>query len=263
LSQKIDQAGLPGFWTRLSTVLWPRGWRWSFRGWMTAHPAFSAAVLVMAGVGLGGALPQLLVTSPGSPDENTVAQSRVVASPASAPEFQVTGFEVAESPAGRHLVFLGNRETPEEWPMEFNDPRALRMLVGVLQNGQRFAADKRLQSVTLLQGLAGQQEARDTLCNVARTDHNPAIRLKAIEALKGMRQDPRVRQTILEALLKDENPGVRIEAVNVLREMVESASDPDRDLVRALRERMTNDPNNYIRLQSAAAVRSLEQRGVY
>lgn len=256
LSEKIDQAGLPGFWTRLGTVIWPRGLRWSFRGWMTAHPAFSAAVLVMAGIAMGGILPRL-VTAP--PENNGVAQSTVVATPASTPVMNVTGIEAD----GGRVVFRGNEETAGAVGYDVNDPRTLKMLVDVLQNGQQFTADTRMTSVVVLQGLTSKQEARETLCNVARTDRNPAVRLKAVEALKGMGDDEHVRKTILEALLQDENPGVRIEAVNALREMVEAAPAPDRELMRVLRERMEKDPNTYIRVQSAAAVRSAEQRGIY
>ena len=256
LAEKIEHTGLPGFWTRLGTVIWPRGLRWSFSGWMTAHPAMSAAVLVMAGIVLGGIVPRFL---PEPAVDNGVAQSTVVATPASTPSLNVTGIETA----GGRVVFHGNTESAGAVGFDVDDPRTLQMLVGVLQNGQQFTADTRMASVGVLQVLGSKQEARETLCNVVRTDRNPAVRLKAVEALKGLGDDERVRKTILEALLQDENPGVRIEAVNALREMVESAKTPDRELMRVLRERMEKDPNTYIRVQSAATVRSLEQRGIY
>jgi len=256
LAERIEQAGLPGFWTRLGTVIWPRGLRWSFRGWMTTHPAMSAAVLVMAGIVLGGIVPRFV---PAPVEDNGVAQTTVVATPASTPILDVTGIETV----GGGVVVHGNRDTAEALRLDLHDPRALQIMVRVLQNGQQFTADTRMASVGVLQELGSKQEARETLCNVARNDRNPAVRLKAVEALKGLGDDEQVRKTILEALLRDENPGVRIEAVNALREMVESAQAPDRELMRVLRERMEKDPNTYIRVQSAAAVRSLEQRGIY
>ena len=254
LAERIEQAGLPGFWTRLGTVIWPRGLRWSFSGWMTAHPAMSAAVLVMAGIVVGGVVPRFV---PAPAEDNGVAQTTVVATPASTPIQDVRGIESA----GGRVVF--RVESAGAVGFDVNDPRTLQMLVGVLQNGQQYTADTRMESVSVLQELGSKQEARETLCNVARTDRNPAVRLKAMEALKGLGDDELVRKTILEALLQDENPGVRIEAVNALREMVESAQAPDRELMRVLRERMEKDPNTYIRVQSAATVRSLEQRGIY
>jgi len=70
-----------------------------------------------------------------------------------------------------------------------------------------------------------------------------------------------VRQTLLEALVDDHNPGVRIEAVNALREMAARGQmDSDDHTLDVLRERMQKDPNTYIRLQSAAAIRDIGPR---
>lgn len=262
LFEKIEQAGMPGFWTRLGTVLWPRGWRWSFSGWMMTHPALSAVALVMFGVALGGILPRLGAGLSDTTVDASAPGTMQVTEAATAPQvdiLNVTGIDVA----GGQLEVRGNRETPQTVTMNLEDPEARDLLMRLIQNGQRFTADTRMKSVEALQGLAGNQDVRQSLCNAARNDRNPAVRLRAIEALKGLGEHEMVQQTILEALLRDENPGVRIEAVNALREMVESAATPDRELMRVLRERMVKDPNTYIRLQSAAAVRSVEQRGTY
>ncbi len=264
LSEKLDHTGMPGFWTRLATVVWPRGWNWSFGGWMTAHPAFSAAVLVLVGISVGAMLPRIAA----GPDTTTAAQGgtpgTIVRAPGVNPaaDFSLTGLELMESASGPTVVFTGRRESPEEWTGQVSDPQVRTLLMDVIQN-PRFTADARLKSVEVLQMLTSDQDVRRRLCEVARTDRNPAVRLRAIESLKGMGQDELVQQTILDALLQDQNPGVRIEAMNALRELVENTPAPDRKLVRVLRERMQNDTNTYIRVQSAAAVRSLEQRGVY
>jgi HEAT repeats len=61
---------------------------------------------------------------------------------------------------------------------------------------------------------------------------------------------------LLDALVDDHNPGVRIEAINSLRQMAERGQVvPDPHMLSVLRDRMQNDPNTYIRLQSAAAIR--------
>jgi HEAT repeat protein len=70
-----------------------------------------------------------------------------------------------------------------------------------------------------------------------------------------------VRQTLLGALVEDRNPGVRVEAVDALRGMAEKGDAPSDDhMVSVLRDRMQNDPNTYIRLQSAAALGALGPR---
>jgi HEAT repeat protein len=84
--------------------------------------------------------------------------------------------------------------------------------------------------------------------------------MKALETLQGFEQDTVVRQTLLDALQSDANSGVRIEAMNLLlnslRENADSgAADPQ--ILNVLRDRLRNDPNKYVRLQSAAALREL------
>jgi hypothetical protein len=197
--------------------------------------------------------------------QGSVPSTQIVAERAStlpATDFSVTGLDVTEGSAGPQVVFWGRREAMEEWTGQVSDPQVRTVLMDVIQN-QRFTADARLKSVDALQALASDHQVRRALCDVARSDRNPAVRLRAIESLKGLGSDELVQQTILDALLQDQNPGVRIEAMNALRNLVESTPTPDRKLVRVLRERMQNDSNTYIRVQSAAAVRSLEQRGVY
>jgi hypothetical protein len=58
--------------------------------------------------------------------------------------------------------------------------------------------------------------------------------------------------------MHDSNPGVRIEAINELSAVVDAgkaSSDPQ--IARVLRSLSEHDPNNYVRLQAAAAVRQL------
>jgi HEAT repeat protein len=73
------------------------------------------------------------------------------------------------------------------------------------------------------------------------------VRLKAEEALAPMvRQDVRVRSAMLEALLNDNNPGVRAGALKALGAVREDTS-----VRQALAQLAKEDPNEYIRQQSA------------
>ena len=64
---------------------------------------------------------------------------------------------------------------------------------------------------------------------------------------------------MLDALVNDQNPGVRVEAMNTLRDMAARGEiDSDSHVLAVLRDRMKKDPNTYIRIQSAAALRDLE-----
>src|SRR5262249_19539617 len=113
---------------------------------------------------------------------------------------------------------------------------------------------------------------------------NPAIRMKALESLREVASEEAVRDAVLESLEEDVNPGVRVEAINLLVRSLETetpavpdatansdepmieqvapaavvSSDPSvQRVVRALEQLRRSDPNHYVRLRSAAALRQI------
>jgi HEAT repeat protein len=132
-------------------------------------------------------------------------------------------------------------------------------------------------------------EILEAMMEVARADQNPAVRMKALEGLREVAAEEDVREALLAALDHDVNPGVRVEAVNLLVRSLEmktprapqapDASDEDTDgaivapaapavtlsladpsvrrVMKALEELQQHDPNRYVRLRSAAALRQL------
>jgi HEAT repeat protein len=141
-----------------------------------------------------------------------------------------------------------------------DDVDVLRALRFVLENSQRFDPDARLDSLDVLRTRAADPEVRRSLCAACRMDRNPGVRMKALEALQGFEQDPEVRQTILDALQSDDNSGVRVEAIDILLNALRSGNGfaaSDQQTLDVLRDRLRNDPNNYVRLQSQAALREL------
>jgi HEAT repeat protein len=144
-----------------------------------------------------------------------------------------------------------------------NDADIERALTFVLQNGERFDPGVRLDSLDVLRASAADPEVRRALCAACRADRNPGVRMKALESLEGFEQDPAVRQTLLDVLQGDSNAGVRVEAINLLVNSLrlEAGSGPaDPQTLGVLRDRLRNDPNNYVRLQSAAALRELGEQ---
>jgi HEAT repeat protein len=102
-----------------------------------------------------------------------------------------------------------------------------------------------------------------------------------VEGVVDSAGDDRVRDTLLEALEHDANPGVRVEAVNLLVRSLEREGpdnpvvagtpsslegsqippDPSVDrVIRALEGLQRSDPNRYVRLRSAAALRQIGPR---
>jgi hypothetical protein len=244
------------------SIFSPFAWWGALRHTLIYHPAMSMTVLVVAGFLAGVAGQRLRVEPPQSVSPHPVMT--VSASP------KITDQQL-QSAGSAHVAWVtpsGSR-TPtvqvqlmSQTPMNIvgtpDDADVERALTFVLENGQRFDPDARLDSLDVLRTRTANPEVRRCLCFAARMDRNPGIRMKAIEALQGFEQDPMVRQTLLDALQTDENSGVRVEAINLIVSALQSNNGsvtPDPQSLDVLRDRLRNDPNNYVRLQSAAALR--------
>jgi hypothetical protein len=180
-----------------------------------------------------------------------------------------------------------------------DDKEMRRVLTYVVENGERFDAGIRLDCLDALKAQARDLQVRSALLGAARKDPNPAVRMKALEALRDSAADDAVREALLDALTHDSNPGVRVEVVNMLVHSLEhelgdssfpnlvnapdnldDASDetqaiaggseapaPPADpsaekVIRTLEELRKRDPNRYVRLRSAAALRQIGPREV-
>jgi anti-sigma factor RsiW len=250
------------------------------RNWLTPRPAWSAAVLLIVGFSVGAFAPRLLhrpalnvasanppaaLIAPPSSTSPVPSTEGVAASSPSLAAFDLHSAEVA----GINLLPSGDQGLPRvqlqlksQQPVTVEgtveDDAVKAALLTVVNGGDRFCPDIRLDAVECLRGRGNDPQVRAALCRAARQDHNAAVRLKAIEALDGAGSQEVVRQTLLDALVDDQNPGVRVEAVNALRNMAANGQmDSDDHTVDVLRERMQKDPNTYIRLQSAAAIRDI------
>jgi hypothetical protein len=250
--------------------------------WLSPQPAWSAAFLLVIGFGVGLFGPRLLrhippaaATKPESA-ANTPGPAILEVNPTGS----ISGSTSTISPLDIHSasvaginVFPAADNQPPQIQLQLNEQRPVTVsgtvnddnvkdyLVHVLQDSQRYDPDVRLDAVDLLRVRNNDPDVRSALCRAAHTDHNAAVRLKAVEALEGAEPQGLVRQTLLDALVDDQNPGVRVEAINELREMAAKGQVPaDDHLLAVLHERVKKDPNNYIRLQSAAVIQDLGPR---
>jgi hypothetical protein len=246
------------------SIFSPVAWWGALRHTLIYHPAMSMTFLVVAGFLAGVAGQRLRVVPP------QAVSPRPAMTVSASPKITEQQLQSAGSAHVAWVTPSGSR-TPtvqvqlmSQTPMNIvgapDDADVERALTYVLQNSQRFDPDARLDSLDVLRTRAADPEVRHSLCAAARLDRNPGVRMKAIEALQGFEQDPAVRQTLLDALQSDDNSGVRVEAINLLLNALRSgngfvATDPQ--TLDVLRDRLRNDPNNYVRLQSAAALREL------
>ncbi len=255
------------------SIFSPVTWWGGLRHALIYHPATSMAVLVVAGF-LAGVAGQRLPVAPAPvvstpPVAITASSATSASNPAKVP-VKVTDEQLRRVDSA-HVAWVtpsGSRtpsvqvELMAPTPMNIvgapDDADVQRALTFLLENGQRFGPDVRLDSLDVLRTSAADPYVRRTLSDAVRLDRNPSVRVKALEALQGFEQDPVVLDAVLDALQSDANSVVRIEAVQLLRGALQSGSvAPDPQTLEVLRDRVRNDPNPTVRQQSSAALREL------
>jgi hypothetical protein len=265
-----------------ATIFSPVSWWGALRHTLIYHPAMSMTVLVVAGF-LAGVAGQRLPLAP----VPAVATHSTTLTPSVNSASSHTGNSSASGPTkvtdeqlrrvdNAHVAWVtpsGSRNPTVQvqlmspTPMDIvgapDDADVQRALTFLLQNGQRFNPDVRLDSLDVLRMNAGDPDVRRTLCAVARLDRNPAVRIKAFEALQGFEEDPAVREALLDALEIDSNAGVRVAAIRLLRTALQSEAESgatnglDAQTLDVLRDRLHNDPEVTVRQQSASALHEL------
>jgi hypothetical protein len=255
LEDALDRQEERGWMRRIANVFLPAGG-------LAPRPAWSAALLVLVGFSVGILGPRFLQrTIPVSGDSDP--SSAASGAPIDMHSAQVAGISVMPSGGGQppQVELQMRAQQPFRVQGTVNNPNVKSVLLNILRNNDRFDPDVRLDAVDLLRAKNDDPEVRDVLCHAVHTDPNAAVRLKALEALNGAEPQDLVRKTLLDALVDDRNPGVRVEAINALRNMAAQGKVVSDDhMIAVLRDRMQKDPNTYIRLQSAAAIRDLGPR---
>jgi len=286
LAESLDELNVPAA---------PERWQpfGLIRRWMALRPGISAAGLLAAGAILGVQLLQWIPTNNTSIKGTALS---VLAQPLLSDDqlanMAIAGINFApnaDAVPGTLQVQL-SAEQPVTLSGSLDDNDVRRVLTYVLKNSNKFDAGVRLDCLDALKSRVHDPEIRGAFLQAARRDQNPAVRMKALEALREVAGDEDVRDALLDSLNSDANPGVRVEAVNMLVRSLEMESAtsqvwevpeaPDGDgtmvapvapavlasavpeasvnrVVRALEELQHHDPNRYVRLRSAAALRQI------
>lgn len=279
LSELLDDLSAPPLREQWS----PFGWT---RRWMALRPAWSAVALVLVGLAVGT---QVALWIPGREDGGFSAGQamNVKAAPPLTNEdmakMRVAEVSFSPGPDAPGTIQLQVRtDQPMILSGSVDDADVRRVLTYVVTNGERFDPGVRLDCVDVLKTRTGENDVLHALLAAARRDQNAAVRMKALEALRDAAADDAVRDTLLETLQHDANPGVRVEAVNLLvrsletegRETSATAESPEiaggqipvdpsvQRVIHTLEGLQHNDPNRYVRLRSAAALRQIGPREV-
>jgi len=260
----------------------PFGW---MRQWMALRPALSGAFLLLFGLALGTQLQQWLATNKlnhlGDQVMSVRPSPRLTEDQLSKMAVAGINFSPSSDSTPGTLQVQLNAEQPLTLSGSLDDPDMVRVLTLTVENGNRSDAGVRLDCLEALKARVQDLQVRQALLTAVRKDQNPAVRIKAIESLRDSADDESVRETLLDALEHDTNPGVRVEAVNLLVRSLEkapsgtsdSAQEPDsaslpadpsfERVVHALEGMQHRDPNHYVRLRSAAALRQIGPRELH
>ena len=266
----------------------------AFRRWMALRPVWSGAALVFAGLLVGVQSSQWFTSrNVANPlDQAVNVRPGPHISDDQLSKINVAGINFTPSVgSGEQNVRVElNAEQPMELTGSLDDSDVRRVLTYVVKSGDRFDPGMRLDCLDALKERAQDLEVRGALLAAARKDQNPAVRLKALEALRDSVSEEPVRELLLNTLKHDTNPGVRVEAVNLLVGSLDNRP-PDLDalpvapatpavaampatpaseeedasfehVVKVLQQLQRRDPNPYVRLRSAAALRQIGPREV-
>ena len=284
LAEALDELAAPPVQEHWRPLDW-------LRRWMALRPAWSGALLVLFGILLGAQLiPWWQSGKNGNANlqaVNVVARQPITEDQLAKMAVAGINFSSASGSAPGTVQVQLSAEQPLELSGDVNDSDVRRVLTYVVENGERFDAGVRLDCLDALKAAVRHQEVRRALIAAARKDQNPAVRMKALESLRSEAADDAVRQVVLDALQHDANPGVRVEAVNALVGSLEHGpSDipqmppgvspvspamqpaapeeyqPLERVVRVLQQLQHRDPDRYVRLRSAAALRQIGPREV-
>jgi hypothetical protein len=253
---------------------WSAWWTATFRHALAFHPGWSTAALLIVGAFAGTAgrawYRETSLPVPGKPIMTVSAAPRL-----SDQELETMGVDgirwvPQDGTAPAHVEVRVRSARPVVVQGSADDSEIRRVLAYVIAHGEKFDPGVRLDSLDVLRGHTSDPQVRAALCDAALRDGNPAVRLKALEALDGLGADASVQQARLGALAEDGNSGVRIAAVNALLASLGGVDAPatsgslaspalpaallDPQALEILRDREQNDPNNYVRMRSAAVL---------
>jgi hypothetical protein len=165
--------------------------------------------------------------------------------------------------SGGEVEFTFDAVSPVHIKGNINDDRVQKVLAHALINDQNPGVRLRSASAfsTQIQKLKlPDKEVKVALILALKTDDNPGVRKEALKALLSFPFDEEVKQAFLHVLMRDKNPALRIAAINSLDSVRVLGQPRDKDLLEVLKQRMTTDDNNYIRIRAKTVLEEVRQQ---
>ena len=176
--------------------------------------------------------------------DNLAGSARIVSFD---PHSQTVALEIDQT---RKTFVRGKLESPQiqqllAYSLQFDVQdgqrlRAIRILNQTSRNAAYF--EKYPEDVVL------------AICNAARKDPNPGVRLKAIRTLGHFESDSLARGTLVSILQNDSIPALRYEALNAL------IGEPSKDVTPLLQMLAREDSGSVLRLRAENVLRKINKR---
>ena len=99
---------------------------------------------------------------------------------------------------------------------------------------------------------------KSALINAMKYDNNPGVRKEALNTLCNLQFDDQIRDAMIYVLLNDQNSGLRIQAINCLDVKNDLQKITDPSTINALKKKMQEDENSYIKLRAKTILTKLE-----
>jgi hypothetical protein len=233
----------------LETAEQARGWRrfafdpMAFFRQARFSPALASIIFI---VGFGGGIGTMWQvshsTQPVTPEIHNTSEA------------SISGIRsIVQQPGSNSVQIEYERMLPEKTQGSIDDPNIQNLLLMAARTN--YNSGVRMDSIDLLKQKPDDGRVREGLIFSLRYDSNPGVRLKALEALQAeVKRDIRVRNAMLEALLNDNNPGVRTGALKALEQVK-----ADTSVRQALQQLAHEDPNQFIRQESARVLSTLPE----
>jgi len=164
---------------------------------------------------------------------------------------------LGNDPAAGEIEFTFDAVTPVHIKGNVNDAQVQKVLTHALLDeenpGVRLQSVNAIASQTVRIGETDKQ-VQNALIKALKSDQNPGVRKEALRALLRYPVDESIKAAFLYSLVHDKNAGIRIAVINSLDSTRTVGKPLDKDVLEVLKDRMSTDDNNYIRVRAKAAV---------
>lgn len=233
------------------------GWRGLLHNLLNPAPrtlasrAAAAMTLVLFGFGLGW---MLRTRTPRLPAASGVSRASAGVSPTELGNMQINDItQVSPDPSTGEVHIALNAERHVTLEGSIDDPHIQQLLVNAMKGYQNPGI--RRDTLDALRTRSDNPLVRQALLYEVSHDPNAGVRLEALKTTEKMDWGPDLEQTLVDTVEHEKNPGVRFAAIDMLSN--HALKEKDTALLPTLERLSARDPDNYVRLKCAVAVRSL------